>query len=173
MAGPAGDVRVAFLTHPTIRNTDPNLDDWGVVARIIASSPLVVQEARPNVATKSSVTPLTMPAGGGPVAGTLLAPANPSSGSPLFSGGRRGFLVFNNSQVKFLYLSFVTGPAAPPVPPPPATMISQSDFTLRLAPQSEYVMPFPMFLGYIFGAFGPSTSSDTAPFGNVLVTELT
>src|SRR5574341_1942776 len=103
MPGPPGDVRVAFLTHPTVRNTDPNPDDWGVVSRVITSviGPLVVQEIRPFAAVKSPpITPVTMP---GPPASTLIVSAAPPTGS-FFTGGRRGLYIYNNSQVKFLYL---------------------------------------------------------------------
>lgn len=169
----AGDTRVAFLTHPTVRNTDPNTDDWGVVSRVITSAvgPLVIQEVRSNLAVRTSVVPATMPNPSG-VTGTLIVSANPPSAAPLFSGGRRGLHIVNNSQIKFLYLTFVSGPGAqPPGPPPPAPTISQGSFTLRLAPQAEYVTSFPVFTGWVFGAFSPG-GTDTAPFGNVLVTEL-
>lgn len=174
MPGPPGDVRVAFLTHPTVRNTDPNIDDWGVVSRVITSivGPLLVQEIRPFTAIRTSVVPVTMPTPAG-IAGSVIVVAAPPGPSPLFSGGRRGLYVYNNSQIKFLYLTLVSGPSSvpPPLPPVVAPIVSQSSFTLRLAPQSEYVMPFPIFTGYIFGAFSPG-GADVAPFGNVCVTEL-
>jgi hypothetical protein len=175
MPGPPGDVRVAFLTHPTVRNTDPNIDDWGVVSRVITSivGPLLVQELRPFTVIRPVVPPVaTMPNPAG-IAGSLIVAASPPGPSPLFSGGRRGLYVYNNSQIKFLYLCLVSGPISvpPPLPLPVVPIISQSSFTLRLAPQSEYVVPFPIFSGWIFGAFSPGIP-DAPPFGNVLVAEL-
>jgi len=171
MPGPPGDVRVVFLTHPTVRNTDPNVDDWGVVSRVITSilGPLVVQEIRPFGAIKTTIAPVTMP---GPPLSTLIITANPATGA-FFSGGRRGLYIYNNSQVKFLYLRLVAGPVLqPPAPiPPPAPLITQGNFTLRLPPQSDYVVPFPIFTGFIFGAFAPGPV-DAPGFGNVQVTEL-
>lgn len=162
MPGPPGDVRVAFLTHPTVRNTDPNIDDWGVVSRVITSiaGPLLVQEIRPTIAVKTTVT---APADTSQI---LIAAANLDSGAPLFSGGRRGLYIFNNSQTRFLYLLLFT-PPGPPAPP-----VSQSKFTLRVPPQSGYVMPYPMFTNEVWGAWF-AAGVEVAPFGNAQVTELT
>jgi hypothetical protein len=142
-----------------VRNTNPAQDDWGAVSRIVTSigGPLLVQEVRSLFSLKTTVFPSTI--GVGP--STILAPG--TSEDPAHPGLRRGLYIFNNAVSRTLFICLVF--RGPPVPD-----ISLFNFTLKLLPQALYTMPFPMFLGEIWGAW--DGLPDPFPNNNAQVTDI-
>jgi hypothetical protein len=138
------DPRPAFLTHPTVRNDDPNPADWGVVSRVITglTAPLLVDQLRPTIGLTSIVTDP------GDTSTVLLAAANYPP-SPPAVGGRRGLYIFNYSRTRFLYVLLNNGPAT----------VSVMSFTARVPPLSLFTLQWPPYTGPVYGAWltGPVT----------------
>jgi hypothetical protein len=143
----------AVLTHPTIRNDDPNPFDWGVVSRVITgiTAPLSVDQVRPVLGVKTTVL---APADTSPV---LLAAANFPAPIPP-QGGRRGLSIFNFSRTRFLHVQYT---------PVAITPVSPTSFTARVPPMSLYTLPWPSYTGDVSGSW----SLGAGPGGYALVTE--
>lgn len=112
------------VSHPSVRDRIPDVDDWGIVSRVIGGGGFVIaDQIRPSVSVVTAIARTT-------VTTTFATPA----------AGRLGINVYNNSN-GFLYVKLGTG----------ATTAS---FTVRLGRQSFYEVQWPNYTGTVTGVWG-------------------
>lgn len=118
----------------TIRNDDPQADDWALVVRPIGGSSSGSEISTPTTGTLTSVE--------GSIAEVSLLAANPA---------RAGFSIKNLAATGTLYVLANTAGGA----------VSSTFHTVAITPGAYYEDPY-NYVGEVFGIWGATTPGDAA-----------
>jgi hypothetical protein len=116
------------VTAPTVRNDDPEADDYAIVSRVLPGPPIpiTIAEDQPNTAAVSRVNLSVVNVQ------LVAAEVVPPGGAP----GRKTVSIYNDSD-QDMYVLLGTGPA------------SATNFTVLMHPTDFYETADPNFIGEI------------------------